>query len=153
MSDEENSSPKSETVKREWSTYDANQEGPPDLLEFVDLPPVSIDYTLPIVMEETSDTKKAKELQKKLEKEAKMKKFLEKQEQQKAKAADGDSKPKAAKQDKSKAKEKTSGIEDGLLQELQNLKIGEKKPTVKLPDAYDPKYVEAAWYSWWCQVM
>lgn len=27
---------------------------------------------------------------------------------------------------------------------------GEKKDVVsRLPDAYSPKYVEAAWYSWW----
>lgn len=27
---------------------------------------------------------------------------------------------------------------------------GEKKDvTRQLPDAYSPKYVEAAWYSWW----
>lgn len=28
--------------------------------------------------------------------------------------------------------------------------VGEKKDTLgALPDAYSPKYVEAAWYSWW----
>lgn len=28
--------------------------------------------------------------------------------------------------------------------------VGDKKDVTKqLPDAYSPKYVEAAWYSWW----
>lgn len=31
-----------------------------------------------------------------------------------------------------------------------NTAEGEKKDiTATLPDAYSPKYVEAAWYSWW----
>lgn len=32
----------------------------------------------------------------------------------------------------------------------QNTKPGEKKDvTCPMPDSYSPKYVEAAWYSWW----
>lgn len=29
-------------------------------------------------------------------------------------------------------------------------KLGEKKDTsIEIPNAYSPKYVEAAWYEWW----
>lgn len=131
--------------KRDWSNYDANQEGPPNISEFEPLPPLSLEKNKPCVMDETLDAKKAKELKKKLEKEAKQKKFQEKQDQKKAA-------PPAAKEKKDKAKiskEKTTDIED-VLEGLKNVKIGEKKPTDgKLPDAYDPKYVEAVWYPWW----
>jgi hypothetical protein len=154
----EESSPKRHPrfAKRDWSKYNANSEGPPNLQEFVPLPPITLNKSKPIVMEESLDAKKAKELKKKLEKEAKLKKFQEKQDQQKkttqpktatdnANTAEVKSKVKP-----DKGKEKPTIDIDDVLQELKNLKIGDKKPTEgKLPDAYDPKYVEAVWYPWW----
>lgn len=133
---------------QDWSTYDAKTKGPPVLTDQDTTPAVPEDQEKPWPVDVTLDAKKAKELKKKLEKEAKMKKFSEKKSFAKP-AADGDSKPKA-KPDKSKGKEKVSAEE--LLQGLQGVALGEKKPVDgKLPDAYDPKFVEALWYSWWCK--
>lgn len=33
---------------------------------------------------------------------------------------------------------------------MVNTPLGDKKDTTcAMPDAYSPKYVEAAWYAWW----
>lgn len=33
---------------------------------------------------------------------------------------------------------------------MVNTPVGDKKDvTCPMPDAYSPKYVEAAWYAWW----
>lgn len=97
------------------------------------------------------DAKKAKELKKKAEKEAKMKKFMEKKQKQTEVKSGGGGAPaetKKAKPEKSKGKDKISV--DDLIKNLEKVPAGDKKPTDGiLPDAYDPRYVEATWYSWW----
>lgn len=104
----------------------------------------------PPAMDAALDAKKAKEAKKKAEKEAKMKKFLEKQQKTPAAAGKGGevAEGKKAKPDKSKGKDKVS-IDD-LIKALDQIPAGDRKPSDGvLPDAYDPRYVEASWYPWW----
>src|SRR5689334_22062921 len=119
-----------ETV--DLSNYDP-AEGPPNIPE-TDGSVVPIDFSQPAVGEALVDAKKAKELKKKLEKEAKLKKFQAKQKQQKpaGKPAEGEAKPKAkpVKDNKDKSLEVKE-----LLEEFKKLQVGSKKPTDgKLPD-------------------
>lgn len=46
-------------------------------------------------------------------------------------------------------KEKKKEVKEAAVYTIDT-KEGDKKNTAcNLPDAYSPKYVEAAWYSWW----
>lgn len=46
-------------------------------------------------------------------------------------------------------KEKVKEVKEAAVY-TSNTPDGEKKDTSEaLPDAYSPKYVEAAWYAWW----
>lgn len=46
-------------------------------------------------------------------------------------------------------KEKKKEVKESAVYDIPT-PVGEKKDVAKqLPDAYSPKYVEAAWYSWW----
>lgn len=46
-------------------------------------------------------------------------------------------------------KEKKKEVKESAVYDIDT-PAGERKDTLKpLPDAYSPKYVEAAWYSWW----
>uniref|UniRef100_A0A7E4ZYM2 Valine--tRNA ligase n=1 Tax=Panagrellus redivivus TaxID=6233 RepID=A0A7E4ZYM2_PANRE len=91
--------------------------------------------------ENNGQPKTEKELKKEAAKAAKLAKLAEKQrklEEQKANAKPKDAKKK---DDKSKPTEYTAPT-----------KPGEKKDiSGELPSAYNPKYVEAAWYEWWEQ--
>ncbi|CAL7941716.1 unnamed protein product [Xylocopa violacea] len=87
--------------------------------------------------------KSAKQLQKEAKKQAKLEKFKQKQEKKEI-------------SDKLlKAKEKNEKIEKKKENKQSavytiNTPVGEKKDiTCTMPDAYNPKYVEAAWYAWW----
>jgi hypothetical protein len=143
---------------RDYAHFDPEKEGPPKLTLMEKDPPMPPEGTeREMAVADILDAKKAKELKKKLEKEAKLKKLEEK----KAKLAAGDAKTAAAgdtkanKPDKAKAKETTKdkgpAVEE-LLAVLNKVPKGEKKPLDgKLPDAYDPRYVEAVWYPWWVQ--
>ncbi|KAI1295408.1 Valine--tRNA ligase [Halotydeus destructor] len=86
--------------------------------------------------------KTAAQLKKEAEKEAKLEKFRQKQEKLKQKQEQLKEKPKEAKVETKK--EKVVAIYD------KPTAPGDKKDVSgSLPDAYSPKYVEAAWYSWW----
>ena len=84
--------------------------------------------------------KTEKELAKEAKAREKLEKFKAKQEKLKQLSEQASSKPK--KEKKTKAKEE-------IVYDLET-KPGEKKITSNaLPNSYSPKYVEAAWYSWW----
>jgi len=138
--------------ERDWSHYDL-VEGPPILREDEHLPlgdVIQMSYG-PYPIDAAISAKKEIEAKKNAEKEAKMKKFLEKQAATKKlaeTAAKSEAKPKE-KPDKGKPKDQGPTV-DELLKVIEALPPGSKKPTdVKLPDAYEPRYVEAGWYSWW----
>jgi len=103
---------------------------------------------------EKTAKQKEKEEKKKAEKAAKLEKLKLKQqkleEQKKAKdskAADGKKEEKAAAAAE-KAAAKAEKVE--AVYEESRTQPGEKKDVLgPLPDAYSPKYVEAAWFSWW----
>ncbi|KAK5642775.1 hypothetical protein RI129_008942 [Pyrocoelia pectoralis] len=87
---------------------------------------------------ESAPQKTAKQLEKEAKKQAKLDKLKQKLEKQTCTTK----KNPVEKEKKKDVKE--SALYDILTEE------GEKKDvTVPLPDAYSPKYVEAAWYSWW----
>eukprot|EP00088_Acartia_fossae_P071292 TRINITY_DN975_c0_g1_i12.p1 TRINITY_DN975_c0_g1~~TRINITY_DN975_c0_g1_i12.p1 ORF type:complete len:1148 (-),score=390.12 TRINITY_DN975_c0_g1_i12:331-3774(-) len=87
-----------------------------------------------------------KEAKKAAEKAAKLEKFKAKQQQQQEKAA----KAKDGEEAKPAKKEKVKKEEKVAAEYKSDTKPGQKKDTkCPLPDAYSPKYVEAAWYSWW----
>jgi len=126
------------------------EEGPPYFEEnevAPEIPPV--DMTGPAKMDPEIAKKKEKEAKKKAEKEAKMKKFLEKKEKQKTDKPAAESTEKSkVKVEKTKVKDKVSV--DALLSAFENIQPGVKKPVDgSMPDAYEPKYVEALWYPWW----
>uniref|UniRef100_A0A915Q346 valine--tRNA ligase n=1 Tax=Setaria digitata TaxID=48799 RepID=A0A915Q346_9BILA len=84
--------------------------------------------------------KSAKELKKEAAKAAKLAKFREKEK-------------KMAGMRTHQAKQLTTEMKKEIFEYSANTKPGEKKNTVvDLPNAYSPKYVEAAWYEWWQQV-
>uniref|UniRef100_A0A8R1XQ43 valine--tRNA ligase n=1 Tax=Onchocerca volvulus TaxID=6282 RepID=A0A8R1XQ43_ONCVO len=84
-------------------------------------------------------SKAAKELKKEAVKAAKLAKFYEKVKKAEVKANQ-------TKQPTAEAKKRE------ICEYTANTKPGEKKNTiVELPNAYSPKYVEAAWYEWWEQ--
>jgi len=85
-----------------------------------------------------------KEAKKAAEKAAKLEKFKAKQQDKEAKAKSKDGEAKPAAKEKIKKEVKVAA------EYTSNTKHGEKKDTkCPLPDAYSPKYVEAAWYAWW----
>lgn len=84
--------------------------------------------------------KTEKELAKEAKAREKLAKFQAKQEKLKQQSEQASSKQK--KEKKTKAKEE-------IVYDLAT-KPGDKKITSNpLPNSYSPKYVEAAWYSWW----
>ncbi|GLV42742.1 Valyl-tRNA synthetase [Carabus blaptoides fortunei] len=85
--------------------------------------------------------KTAKQLEKEAKKQAKLDKLKQKLEKQTAQPK----KENVEKKEKRKEKEpKESAVY------TSDTKPGDKKDiTCAMPDAYSPKYVEAAWYSWW----
>ena len=137
---------------RDWSKVDP-QEGPVVLEEGEELPPLpdqakTRDPAAPTLLDDKSDVKKMKELKKKAEKEAKMQKFLAKKETKAPAKAKGEESGKS-KVEKKPAKEKGPSAAE-LLAEIEKTPVGERKSTDgKMPDAYDPRYVEAVWYPWW----
>lgn len=88
-----------------------------------------------------------KEAQKAAEKAAKLEKFKAKKQQQERSVTKNQDKVSDA---KSAKKEKVKKEEKVCAEYRSNTKSGDKKDTqCSLPDAYSPRYVEAAWYSWW----
>lgn len=86
--------------------------------------------------------KSATQLKKEAKQKEKDEKFRAKQE--KLKAAQAQIKEPKAKSEEKKDKEPQSVLY------TSKTKLGEKKDTkCQLPDAYSPRYVEAAWYEWW----
>ncbi|XP_058803896.1 valine--tRNA ligase isoform X3 [Phymastichus coffea] len=86
--------------------------------------------------------KTAKQLEKEKQKLAKLEKFKQKQEKKNATAG-------TEVKEKTEQKEKKKEIKESAVYTV-NTAPGEKKDvTCPMPDAYSPKYVEAAWYSWW----
>ncbi|XP_035211241.1 valine--tRNA ligase-like, partial [Stegodyphus dumicola] len=86
----------------------------------------------------TDVPKSAAQLKKEAKRKEKLEKFKQKQEKIQAKTSDKPIK---------KPKEKK---EKEVLTYDKNITPGEKKDiSGPMPDAYSPKYVEAAWYAWW----
>ncbi|XP_053998029.1 valine--tRNA ligase [Hylaeus anthracinus] len=87
--------------------------------------------------------KSAKQLQKEAKKLAKLEKFKQKQEKKET----DDKTPKV--KEKNEKNEKKKECKESTLYTI-GTPVGEKKDvTCAMPDAYSPKYVEAAWYAWW----
>ncbi|CAH1989036.1 unnamed protein product [Acanthoscelides obtectus] len=83
--------------------------------------------------------KTAKQIAKEAAKQAKLDKLKQKLEKQQN----------APKKEKEEKKEKKKESKGPAFYDV-NTPDGDKKDTlIPLPDAYSPKYVEAAWYSWW----
>eukprot|EP00080_Pristionchus_pacificus_P004401 PDM64421.1 vars-2 [Pristionchus pacificus] len=97
-------------------------------------------------MGEGAKPKTEKELKKEAEKAAKLAKFEEKQKklaEVKAAAATNKGKDDGKKEEKKKVVKKEEFV-------YQPVKAGEKKNlSGGMPDSYQPRYVEADWYSWW----
>ncbi|OAD54863.1 Valine--tRNA ligase [Eufriesea mexicana] len=86
--------------------------------------------------------KSAKQLQKEAKKQAKLEKFKQKQEKK------GNDKTLKVKEKNENIEKKKECKESAVY--MVNTPIGDKKDvTCAMPDAYSPKYVEAAWYAWW----
>ncbi|XP_043529235.1 valine--tRNA ligase isoform X1 [Frieseomelitta varia] len=86
--------------------------------------------------------KSAKQLQKEAKKQAKLDKFKQKQEKK-----ESDKAPKV--KDKPEKVERKKECKESAAYAV-NTPVGDKKDvTCPMPDAYSPKYVEAAWYAWW----
>jgi len=89
--------------------------------------------------------KTAKQLEKEAQKAAEKAAKLEKLAAKKAKEVSKESSEKKEKENK-----KPKKAEKETILYTSKTKLGEKKDTkCPLPDAYSPRYVEAAWYSWW----
>ncbi|KAK9674637.1 hypothetical protein QE152_g40967, partial [Popillia japonica] len=89
---------------------------------------------------ETAPQKTAKQLEKEAKKQAKLDKLKQKLEKQSTAPA---------KKDISERKEKKKETKPEIIYDVPT-EIGTKKCVSNtLPDTYSPKYVEAAWYSWW----
>ncbi|XP_049829740.1 valine--tRNA ligase [Schistocerca gregaria] len=101
----------------------------------------SVNGSLPEDAKENQPPKTAKQLEKEAKKLAKLEKFKQKKDKQK----DVTSQPKEKPEKKEKKKEiKESAVYTAATRD------GEKKDTLcPMPDAYSPRFVEAAWYSWW----
>ncbi|XP_071449683.1 valine--tRNA ligase isoform X2 [Hetaerina americana] len=97
--------------------------------------------TQPSSGQEPTVPKTAKQLEKEAKKQAKLDKLKQKQEKMK------ETKPLL--KEKTDKKESKKEVKESATYAI-NTPIGEKKDTsCPMPDAYSPKYVEAAWYSWW----
>jgi len=93
--------------------------------------------------------KTAKQLEKEAQKAAEKAAKLEKLAAKKAKEAAAKQNPEK-KEEKESKKPKKEKEDKGTVLYTSKTKPGEKKDTsCPLPDAYSPRYVEAAWYSWW----
>ncbi|KAH0548688.1 valine--tRNA ligase isoform X2 [Cotesia glomerata] len=87
--------------------------------------------------------KSAKQLEKEAKKLAKLEKFKQKQEKKETLTSVAKSKEKPEKNEKKKDPKQSAVY-------TTNTPKGEKKDVkIAMPDAYSPKFVEAAWYSWW----
>ncbi|XP_018335932.1 valine--tRNA ligase [Agrilus planipennis] len=89
---------------------------------------------------EGSAPKTAKQLEKEAKKQAKLAKLQQKLEKQTS------SQPK---KDSSEKKEKKKEIKESAEYTIATPAGQKKDVSISLPDSYSPKYVEAAWYSWW----
>lgn len=86
--------------------------------------------------------KSAKQLQKEAKKQAKLEKFKQKQEKK-----ESDKIPKI--KEKNEKIEKKKESKELAIYTINTLEGDKKDVTCPMPDAYSPKYVEAAWYAWW----
>ncbi|KAK9877875.1 hypothetical protein WA026_020101 [Henosepilachna vigintioctopunctata] len=89
--------------------------------------------------EKPAPQKTAKELEREAKKQAKLDKLKQKLEKQQAAVP---------KKDNTK-KEKKKDIKESAIYTTHTPQGEKKNITDSLPDSYSPKYVEAAWYSWW----
>ncbi|XP_074110444.1 valyl-tRNA synthetase [Cotesia typhae] len=88
-------------------------------------------------------SKSAKQLEKEAKKLAKLEKFKQKQEKKDILTSAAKSKEKPEKNEKKKDPKQSAVY-------TINTPTGEKKDVkIAMPDAYSPKFVEAAWYPWW----
>uniref|UniRef100_F1KZF2 valine--tRNA ligase n=1 Tax=Ascaris suum TaxID=6253 RepID=F1KZF2_ASCSU len=86
--------------------------------------------------------KSAAQLKKEAAKAEKLAKFREKEKKM--------AQIKAAQANKSKEEREAKKPKVDVLEYKGATKLGEKKDTsIEIPNAYSPKYVEAAWYEWW----
>lgn len=93
-------------------------------------------------IQEAVKEKSASQLKKEAKQKEKDEKFRAKQE--KLKTVQAQTKEPKAKNEEKKDKEPQTVLY------TSTTKSGEKKDTMcQLPDAYSPRYVEAAWYEWW----
>ncbi|XP_050524472.1 valine--tRNA ligase [Daktulosphaira vitifoliae] len=89
---------------------------------------------------EEAPPKTAKQLEKEAKKLAKLEKFKQKQDQ----------KQNTSKDEKKEKKKDLIKKEKELILYMKNTDPGMKKDIdCPMPDSYSPRYVEAAWYSWW----
>ncbi|ENN71031.1 hypothetical protein YQE_12430, partial [Dendroctonus ponderosae] len=84
--------------------------------------------------------KTAKQLEKEAKKQAKLDKLKQKLDKQQQKAP--------AKQEVEK-KDKKKEVKGAALYDVDTPEGAKKDVSKGLPDAFSPKYVEAAWYPWW----
>lgn len=93
--------------------------------------------------QEVKKEKSASQLKKEAKQKEKDEKFRAKQEKLKAAQAQ-------TKESKPKNEEKKDTKEPQTVFYTSKTNPGERKDTeCQLPDAYSPRYVEAAWYEWW----
>ncbi|XP_057331354.1 valine--tRNA ligase isoform X1 [Microplitis mediator] len=87
--------------------------------------------------------KTAKQLEKEAKKLAKLEKFKQKQDKKETVSAASKNKEKPEKNEKKKEPKQAAVY-------TSDTPEGEKKDvTIPMPDAYSPRFVEAAWYPWW----
>ncbi|XP_014297189.1 valine--tRNA ligase isoform X2 [Microplitis demolitor] len=87
--------------------------------------------------------KTAKQLEKEAKKLAKLEKFKQKQDKKETVSATSKNKEKSEKNEKKKEPKQAAVY-------TSDTPEGEKKDvTIPMPDAYSPRFVEAAWYPWW----
>ncbi|XP_044734548.1 valine--tRNA ligase isoform X2 [Chrysoperla carnea] len=85
--------------------------------------------------------KTAKQLEKEAKKQAKLDKLKQKLEKQNVTANTTKEKP--------EKKEKKKEVKEAAVYDIPTADGDKKDISCAMPDAYSPKYVEAAWYSWW----
>lgn len=95
--------------------------------------------TIPQENGEAGPPKTAKQLEKEAKKQAKLDKLKQKLEKQNT----------APKKENAEKKEKKKEVKEAAVYDIPTEEGDKKDLSGPLPDAYSPKYVEAAWYSWW----
>ncbi|KAF5286724.1 hypothetical protein FQR65_LT12457 [Abscondita terminalis] len=98
------------------------------------------DETSKQMNDDTAPQKSAKQLEKEAKKQAKLDKLKQKLEKQSNAAPTKKDGPE---------KEKKKEVKESAVYDIITPSGEKKNVTNNLPDAYSPKYVEAAWYSWW----